>query len=666
MKNIKNIANLFLLLLIVVSCEDDEYVAPNSFIDVAFTTNFGTELMLSEVNNFASFSDLSNGYTKHEWHIPEGAFFLKGPVPNDLENYDNYIINPGETVSTDRTVHVLFKKGDTLTKIKLYNEFDSYAEFALPTGWDPVKEEIIIDTTRTRKEGDKWIYEYEVVVDVYDTIVADMQIRDLDKNIIDFKNLDVINLKFGDELIFEDLSRDIPNNTARPTNTVWQIHTIEENEADEKNIYNSNETTTIDTIAFNRSIGTFKGRLISKRLKTEEIGADDETYEMPFVFNITALDEPFVQIGNVLELDDDRIVIPFSSRFEQLSDNLRGNFTVKIDGSSIPIASVTITNVLDANKKITGALFLNLETPLEPLDVTKTVTVSYDGANSNLRSLDERPLEAFTDVPIKVNVPTPVNLNGNIIELRDETIQVPFDFRFDAETFAIGDSTEGFQVLVNGINFAISAVNLDTDNKKLNITLVDKIYRPDVITISHDGSGPIRSIGGGAIAILAATPVIMDNGDILNGAGSFDDPLIWMNSGNGTSSITFVTPTTPNTPDIGTVAFVEAPEGNKPDLRSTGTSATYLFEAGKTYVWTAKQYIFPEHTTTFAKPYIGSTLLPNKFYTGATVGVWEDVIIAEFVQGTTGNFPIRLQPIPLGISKFYYDDMIIAEKEERP
>ncbi|WP_303317227.1 SwmB domain-containing protein [Flavivirga abyssicola] len=651
MKNIKNLFKVILLLFIVSSCDDDEFVPPNEFVDVAFTSSLGLGAKEVDVNDYSGFLDLSSGATYHEWRIPKTAFFLKGPIPGNATNLDEFIINPGDTITNDRTALVLFKEADSVAKITIYNEFDEYTEFILNTGFDPVAGSTIIDTTRTELINGKWVYEYTLTIDVYDTIVPDMAIRDIDGNPIDYRNLSSIDLKFNDKLIFEDLSE--TTNNARPTSTRWRVHTIEDNEDDEINIFNG--TTKIDTITFNKQIGSFRGKLTSNRDRTETIKADSEIFDIPVVFNVTALDESFTQTGSVEELPDGTIQVPLSSIVADIGSSPVASFTVNVNGSPATINSVIKSNTAG------NTLIVTLETDIQETDV---VTISYDG-NGGLQSLDERPLQAFSNVAVANYIVTPVIQTGTIIELRDETIQVPFDVDFDPDTFT-GDTTQGFEVLVNGISFSIASVSIDnTDNKVLNINLTDPIYRPDVITVGHDGSGDIRAIGGGAIGAFTGVPVIMDNGDILNGDGSFDDSSKWNNnSGNGTSSITFPNPAVPaNNPDTGAVAFVEAPDGNKPDLRSSGT---YPFEAGKTYVWTAKRYIFTAHTTTFAKPYIASDQLPNDDYVGEAREVWEDIQIAEFVQSTTGNFIVRYQPVPAGVSRVYYDDFIIAEKEVRP
>ena len=136
-KLIKTMFSLSLLTLLFISCDDDEYVAPGSFTDLSITwTSGASSARESEVNRFFSFSDISAGAEYSEWRIPSNAFFLQGPIPNNLDNHDAYIVNPGDTVSSEKTVHVLWKKGDSLTEVKYYGIFNDSTSFRFNLYYD--------------------------------------------------------------------------------------------------------------------------------------------------------------------------------------------------------------------------------------------------------------------------------------------------------------------------------------------------------------------------------------------------------------------------------------------------------------------------------------------------------------------------------------------------
>ncbi|UZO82288.1 hypothetical protein NBT05_07375 [Aquimarina sp. ERC-38] len=282
MKYIKNIIAVFLLIIVVIGCQEESTVArDNAFTALGFTTSFGAGVnKQTTVNQFESFMDLSSGATRHEWRIPEGAFFLRGPIPNQVKIFDPFIINPGTTVSTDRTVHVLFKDGSSSTKVTLYNEFADSLAFQARR-WNPADSTVVDTLTRTIRMGDKWVYEYELNLDVYDTIVPEMRIRDINGVNIDLQSTDVINLSQGDQLIFEDLRS--PSNNARPDLTTFRITSRNPFEV----VYDSEEmTSAIDTITFDAGVGEFTGLLISKRDPTDNLAGDTQRFEIPVIFNV--------------------------------------------------------------------------------------------------------------------------------------------------------------------------------------------------------------------------------------------------------------------------------------------------------------------------------------------------------------------------------------------
>ncbi|NJB83468.1 hypothetical protein [Wenyingzhuangia aestuarii] len=657
MKNFKNILKCLFFMLIVVSCKEDEYEIPNTFTDLMYTTTFGSSSdRVSEVNKFVSFMDLSAGATHHEWIIPKGAFFLKGPIPNGLKNYDKYIINPGDTVSTDKTVHVLFKKGNTNTEIKIYNEFNEYSEFVIPIGWDAVLNSPIYDTTKTVQKGDKWVYEYTLPVDVYDTVVAAAEIKTIAGDLIDYKNLDTIRLKFEDKLIFNDISATLPDNNARPTATSWKFYTITDQVEDRVNVASGN--TTEATITFNKSIGSFKGELKATRDRTELIQASSDTYVFPVIFKVEPLDEDFTVKGAIVEGADDVIQITGSSTFKEFTTNIASHFTVKVDGVSKTISSVTQSSTSKAKLNIV------LESPLVPADATKA-TLSYDGGAADLVSLDARSFQAFTDESIEVFVPSPIIQTGTIVESSTDKIQVTFDQEMDASTIPVTNPGAAFIVTLNGGVGTISNISVNATNPKvLDITLAEGVFRNDVITIAHNGTGVIRSIGNGAIAAFTAQTVVMNQDNVIGTLGDFEGTVApdWTDAnGNGESTVTFVNPTPIVAPSGSQVAYYQAIDGKKTDLRTTGT---FLFKTGVTYVLKYKRYLKSTNTTTFSKIYIGGTQIGSDQWGAVATDTWTDFEI-EFTVPSDTNALVRFQPVPAGVCDMYQDDLVIHIKEAR-
>ncbi|WP_346882621.1 hypothetical protein [uncultured Algibacter sp.] len=664
MKNLKNIFKILLLLFVVSSCDDDEFVPPNEFVVGAFTSSFGNEAIReTSINEFAAFLDLSAGATYHEWRIPEGAFFLKGPIPSNQRTFERFIINPGDSITTERSALVLFPEANSETKVVIYNEFDEPTQFILPADFVPGTGPgtgVIMDTVRTQLVGDKHVFTYEILIDVYADVMADLAIRDIDGNNIDFRNLSEIDIKFGDKLIFEDLSG--TTNNARPTTTNWRIHTIEENRDDEEDIFNiiseEEAVSRIDTITFNRRIGRFRSELTASRPRTENLRGSMNRLRIPLVFNVTSLDSPYTQEGTVEETLNGAIEIPLSATVTDLTNNPASAFTVNVNGSLVEVISV--------EKSDTNGNVLIL-TPDGVFADTDMVTVSYDGS-ADIQSIDERPLAAFTGVPVVNFIIIPAVQTGAIVELMDQTIQVPFDVAFDPATFT-GDPTQGFEVLVNGIPFPLQTVTIDpVSMSTLNIILNDPIFRPDVITVSHDGSGDIRIVSGGAIGAFTGVPVEMHDVSLLTDGG-FEgeiDGVTWTSSALAGGSVEFTTEQ----------AFSGSKSAkmvnNRPRLESRNELID--LDAG-TYTISYQRFV-PTTVDLSALP----ATVGDKFNVGPsnftirwdasgpiTQGVWE-AVEGEITLGApaAGAF-IRIQPVPTtGDLTVFLDDFKIQLKEERP
>ncbi|SDX90379.1 repeat-containing protein [Lutibacter oricola] len=660
---IKTIFSLSLLALIMVGCDDDDYDTPPSFSDLSFTFTTGASTdKVSEVNRYYSFMDLSAGAQERYWTIPsENAFFLEGPVPNNLDNHDEYIVNPGTYISTDQTIHVLWKKGDSLSKVKYYGTFLDSTSFIFPN--DYVDGDTVNDTIRTVKVGDKWVADYTFIIDVYDTVVAVPQVRYMDETILDHKNVDAVTLTFGDKLIFEDLSGLQPDNIGRPETTKWRVHTTEVDSTNQKNIYNKTLTRVelldrvIDTITFDE-IGDYQVELKATRERTERLKLSTDIYDIPTVFTVLPLDVPLTQVGDIIESNADEIMVSLSHKIQTYTENVSGNFVVEIDGVASAIESV--------NRNSNGTkLIITLETPLVPADASKTITVSYDGTNAALWSFDERLLEAFDNIPVEVYVPTPVEQQGDAIELEDQTIKIGFDTELDSNSFT--DPITGFEVLVNGTPFAVASVSLDaTDPKMLNITMAEQIYRTDVITISNDGTGSIYGLGDGAITPYTNVPVTMFEGNMIVDSsfeGTFGD--VWVEGASGSGAV--VEFSTEQAYDGSQSAKLE---DSKPRLETSNGVLNY--EAGVTYLITYRRYITSgsDISSTAADKiwYDLSKSVAPKWGASPAVDTWELVKVEVTPTADSMGKNLRLQPIPTSGVDFvvYYDDFRIFKNDARP
>jgi len=483
-------------------------------------------------------------------------------------------------------------------------EFIFNREFVSGTGF-------IQDTVKTVNIDGQWVAEYNFMLDVYDTVVATPELRFLDETILDHENTEALTVEFGDQIVVEDISAFLTDNNARPDRSRFRIRTNEENEEDRTyfsvgtfNREGDFQQRIIDTITFSR-IGEFVIELEAERERTDNLRASKDTYEVPTIFTVVPLNEDLEVVATIptfpiRETDDDRILIPISSPLANLDGNPAGDFTVEVDGAPRTVVGVSRSQLTTAGGDIFGLLALVLETPLDPSDATKTVTVSYNG--TSIISADERILQPFSDQAIEVNVPVPVELIGDITN-EGGKILLPLSQNIDRETITnSSDPAQGFTVMLNGSPATISTVGVNVDDEKLlEIELSEGVFDDDDIEISFTGPGDILSIGLGQISDIASTTVISPFVNLLDGdSGMFENPLDvdWMRTGNTTiTNLEIVAPPTPDT-----VTSVE-PSGNVIHFtinENGGTNKTAVFaqainppvlEMNKSYRIKFKRYV---------------------------------------------------------------------------
>ncbi|MCW2121030.1 hypothetical protein [Flavobacterium sp. 7A] len=272
--------------------------------------------------------------------------------------------------------------------------------------------------------------------------------------------------------------------------------------------------------------------------------------------------------------------------------------------------------------------------------------------------------------PIKVIASSkPFVLSGTIKEQKDETIQIPFAGEFAAFT----DVESKFTVKVNGIVFSIASVTMNAlDQTILDLKLTDKIYRPDVITVSYNGT-ILKSTDERILVPFTDVAVAMDDVNLLSPfLSSFEDGGgFWTKyySSDGTAAVTSEKAFSGTysaklslKPGFTESSIATLPPGgaNFPDI---------VNQTGKPYVVTWKMFITPESNT------VGKSI--SLFYIPAWASLW--VNLADKPKGEwitiTGELPaVTIRGLYLRLIDatkttdvtVYVDDFKMVEKEVRP
>lgn len=378
--------NIFLISVVLIAsfwaCQDDDYDAPNEFSDVGIYTSQGLSPLAINIFDYITFANLSQGYTHHEWTIDEGNFFIEGPFAwrDSMEVYEERIINPGETTSTEKTINVYFKQSG-FQNVRMFNIFDEYVEFRGFQDGAPY-------TMKSENVNGKWVIDTTFTVKVYDTIIPEIEVRQAGA-LLDLESTDTIYVEAGDVLEFTDVTT-----IGEPTGRFWWVRTPSIEGVEPETVASSNQE--VANIVF-KKLGVFEAGVNVTR-SGQNIPGDGETLVIERPIKVIPSSKPFELTGTIAEQEDETIRIPFNGEFAPFF-NAEAFFEVKVNGTLFPIASVAVND--------DDATFIDivLQDPIYRPDV---ITVSLlDG--SGIQSTDTRTPVSFTDVPVAMH---DVNLLG--------------------------------------------------------------------------------------------------------------------------------------------------------------------------------------------------------------------------------------------------------------
>ncbi|QVY66922.1 hypothetical protein [Polaribacter sp. Q13] len=368
----------FVFLAVLIGCKDDEYDAPNSFSDFGFYTGAGQQSDTLELNisNYLSFADLSQGYIEHNWSINKGNNFLEGPISSRDSIFNEFIIYDGDTITEDKTVHVLFNNPG-YQKVRLHNVFKDSVAFR---GNSFLRDDYIKAAV---KEGDLWVLDTTIVVKVYDKIVPEVEVKQFGAT-VDHTTTDTIYVEAGDKVQFIDKTT-----IGEPNGRYWSIRkTLAPGAvASETDVVASSSAEVADIVF--KKLGDFTASLTANRTGQNIPGASTK-YVLTTPFKVIPSSQPFVLANTIAELEDETIRIPFNGEFVDFVDK-NSFFEVKVNDVLFNIASVSV-DPTDAT-----FLLINLEDQIYQDDV---ITVSLL-PGSGITSTDTREPVVFTDEVVK-------------------------------------------------------------------------------------------------------------------------------------------------------------------------------------------------------------------------------------------------------------------------
>jgi len=439
------------------SCTRDLDISEPEYSDVGFLTSaFRNQQLNVGVDNFMTFTGLSINEVEHRWTITENSAFLKGPLQRNDTILEDFVIPNAGLVSTDKIVNVLFREGGLHT-VNFYNSFRDSVSYRTSQGNIP-----------SVKVGDLYVIDTTFTVDVYDTIVPVIDIRQQGVSVAFRDSTDVITIEAGDVLEFVDLSvKD------RVTTRAWRIEE------------NGTVNDSVGIFQFNK-LGEFKGVADLTR-SGDNIPFDFERYEIPATFRVIPSSKPFVVAGDIIELENEVIQIPFNGEFAPFGSQ-EEFFTVTLNDPVNGNRELAISSV-ERNSQDATLLEITLSEPIYRPDV---ITVSYAGGA--LMSTDTRIPVEFTDLPV---------LMHDVSIVPEELLGV-YDFEGAAADLAWGprgDNEGGsFEISDERASSGVNSLKITGSGGTIRFSCSEAVDIPDGVYVMtfdifiEDGGGPFNAV----------------------------------------------------------------------------------------------------------------------------------------------------------------------------
>ena len=409
-KFIKKISFPLFALLLIVSCENSDYLEGPEFSKAALfspiggITNEDNSSPFFQINDFVSISDVSIGVLSREWTIEKENFFLKTFQEKDTINLEAFIDETKTTVSTEQDMFMLFKKvGPNVVNYR--GVFKDSTAFQALNG-SPGRTAI-----PAVKEGNVWVLSVDFNYTVIDSIKPEVTISNADGSSIlgtlginqfpsrnNTSAFPIIEIEAGTVLKFTDNTTvgflaGTDANGDPNTSRVWNFEGA------------SPETSTELTqdVAFNRTGEYIFDITINRAQRGRTLPFSKRKKVIPYIIKVVPSTQPFVVQGAPYAINDEDnlkgtkiINLDVNGELEPFS-GVESKFTLSVvDRNGNPInVSVSAAEVdVDNSSKIK----LTLDAAIFNTDV---ITLSYTGnstqGSSDITAVDGRPFAMFTN-----------------------------------------------------------------------------------------------------------------------------------------------------------------------------------------------------------------------------------------------------------------------------
>ncbi len=331
-----------LFLIGIIACKNDDLSLLSTEFSDAVAAASGKNII--ERGDFTSFVDLSKGVVKRTWSLPESATIL------NLKNNDT---------SKLEIIHVRFDEPG-IFNVNLKSEFK-------------------IDSVTLNKT---------FRVTVLDYIKAKLEVKSINSSFFE-ESPNQITIYEGGEITFSDVS------TGEPNRRVWRFDGGYPDKAGGIGVAEDKEVKNV-TVSY-QEIGIYDVELISWRKNPD---GEPDTILLNGFINVIGNPNP-PQIVNV-KTENEKIIHLKYDLGLKLRGDISSNFTLKVDGEEVEIASVVLSREDNQTVEIVSS---------EKIKWFSDCTLSYDG-QGELTSKNNISAEMFLDLPLIFD---PINIANEFI-----------------------------------------------------------------------------------------------------------------------------------------------------------------------------------------------------------------------------------------------------------
>jgi len=413
MKKLLYTAAVLILISLTGCSENDTLLITNDSSDVSFINTKIKDQWQTNVitkNTPIFFYDLSQNALSHSWTISEGCNYMEKFDRTDTD-YISHIISDAEKTSTDYDIYVLFQEPGTRT-VRLYNTFADSVYYNGLNAEDELIKRFPGSANKASVYDENlgvWVFDTTMIFKVLDDVGADIKVNDNSgKEIVtvtrdEYPDVEESSSWTKTSLGVGEIMTISANIYGEADSIAWKINNnfiLADGSKEEIDTIQVDPLVTKHTMTYQAttmSENQLLGSLLVIRSDGGDGGdalwpADQAHIHIPLVATVTAPTNA-LEMSSINLTDFNSLTVNIPIILQDLEDNIKDAFTVKIDNSSKNISDMDIPVEKVELSSDKNSVILTLSSKVYTDD---EITVNYDNTVSAIKGQYDRTLESFS------------------------------------------------------------------------------------------------------------------------------------------------------------------------------------------------------------------------------------------------------------------------------